>query len=290
MANNIQSYVNINDNGTIFKVMVTGSTYFFHQQPFTRAEFRNKVQAPAPNSDGSCPVPIKLIGGRTAIFMTNCGSNNTTRPFAPDGLSNVYSIRRRWDIRGFQLTGDHSIDGKASHLQRLYEAGKNQLSLWEDHISVVTEDLTYTDLQTLQAVNFTGITSTTLGMYGPAVGAVSVLESSIGSGNTAFNNTALAPLLDNHSTVIIDAGNEAQEIISVASVNYANGNITLAAPTANDHSGTAYIQPYFPNLIISDFKPEVSRSFPNPDGSTTNRQVWTCTIENRIDNAGDANI
>lgn len=292
MPNPSGTPITLSNTSPAWRITMAGDrvSYGVDLEPFDRSEFSHERLRQAKNTDGSSPVFIQLFGGKVAQLMSTCGSANTVRPVTPDDTV-ITSIKRRWNIKRYTLTGQANLDSLSHHLLPLAQSHRIALGRFQAHLAEVSSDVSYSRLLTLQTETFSYLTTTTLSMYGPSISPIGKLSVLAGVGATSLTVTNVGDYRVGQY-VIIDAGGVPEEVVLISDVpspygTAPAGTITVSA-TVNAHAIGAIVQLIERNLLISSFTPEVTREIPSADGVSRIRKGWELILESRINQAASS--
>lgn len=145
--------------------IVSGPSYV----KFKRDEFNNALLRNAPNTDGQQPIFNQTGSGKVFQYFSGCGTE-TVRPVAPNTLSNLDNILKRFDCRRYEIVGDVSIHSEVTKLYNFAKAHQSRLARFEFHLDAIRESVSYQDLvDYFQVETLDYLTSTSLSMSGFAL-------------------------------------------------------------------------------------------------------------------------
>jgi hypothetical protein len=234
------------------------------------------------NVDGSKPVFIQLYGGQVGQFVTTCNPAGTSRPLTPDD-DNIDDVKRRFDIRRYQISGDVNQTGIVQALATTHQIHKKLLVRFQAHIAQTQMSLSYATLIAMQGETFSYLDTTTFSMYGNGITPTGTLSAAALAAATTVTSAIASEFMIGQSIIIgYGLGSQEDNVIT----NIVGPTITLQDPLDFAHAAGEQIQLYEINLLITEFTPSVEREYNHPSGTgPVVRKVWEATIENRIQRA-----
>lgn len=159
------SILTFTSSETDYPVVIEDIQFQFNSEFFQRAEFEHNKLRSAKNTDGSIPIYITLFAGKIVQLTATCSGSVEARPLTPDDDS-VDDINQRFDIKRYTIKGGPSLAANVDALYSISVAHKVFWDRFQGHQQAVSLDISYDDLVTLQAEDFSYLTTVDLTMAG----------------------------------------------------------------------------------------------------------------------------
>jgi hypothetical protein len=142
------------------------ASYVF--EPFDRMEYDNDKLKSARTAGGVSPQFFSLLGGTPAQIETDC-TTDFPRPLVPNSTSTFNSVKQRFNIKRYQITGAITEASQINTLFLIAKNHRNLLAKFQNYQARSQSDSPYEDLILLQSETFSYLTSTGLTISGTAL-------------------------------------------------------------------------------------------------------------------------
>lgn len=259
-------------------LVVDSCSYTLETEPFDRIEFSNDKLRAAKTDTGAKAIFVEVYGGQQIQFTTTCVGNTPVTPYPDD--ANIDNIKKRWDIKRYNIIGSTSLDSYVNILSYTAATHKGLLAKFQAHLATASGlDISVTELEDMQLESFSYLYSTGFSMYGDPITPAGLVN---GAGSLAGASTIpvdFASSIVSGQSYILNRGGIHQEVVVVNTVG--GSSFTTVSPTTQNHPANEAVQLYETNCLITNFTPEVDRVIPTAYHFTV-RKVWQLTIEQRV--------
>lgn len=140
-------------------VLVDNITETYDTELFDRVEFDHDKLKSAPLSTGTVPTIVSLLGGKPAEIVIDCAlsgmvggaSSYVPRPLTPNSTADWNNIKKRFNIRRFQISGGQSPESASpaasvDGIRTLRVLSRTMLTQFQNRLATYSGNVPYETL------------------------------------------------------------------------------------------------------------------------------------------------